>query len=316
MDFHELEAFSALARHLHFAKAAQALHTSPSALSRLVLRLEEELGTRLFQRDTRRVALTEDGESFLAFAQESLHRRDDMRLRLGKGDGKLRGILRIYASVTACYSVLPPLVALLSAEHPELRLSVETGDPASAEDLVREGRAELALTALPPQGFPDLECFSVRRTPLVFAASGSGPFGSLSLPLDGARASPARTERALLSILPESPLILPAAGLARERFDRWARARGFKPRIAAETAGNEAVLALAHLGFGLGLVPRLVLENGPFAAGLVLYAASEELGDYDIGFVWREAPADARQARPGTAIGEILARAYDGATPA
>jgi LysR family positive regulator for ilvC len=76
------------------------------------------------------------------------------------------------------------------------------------------------------------------------------------------------------------------------------------------------VLALAHLGFGLGLVPRLVLENGPFAAGLVLYAASEELGDYDIGFVWREAPADARQARPGTAIGEILARAYGGATPA
>jgi len=307
MDFHELEAFDALAKYLHFAKAAQAIHTSPSALSRLVCRLEEELGSRLFERDTRRVALTEDGEAFLAFARDSLHRRDDLRLRIGKRDEKLRGILRVYASVTACYTILPPLVALLSADHPELRLTIHTGDPARAEDAVREGRAELGLTALPEGGFPDLDCFSVRRSPLVYAARANGPYGRLALTLEGRKAG-AAAARALAEALPGIPLILPAAGLARDRFDRWTRERGIKARIAAEAEGNEAVLALAHLGLGLGLAPKLVLDSGPFAEGLVLYGAG--LGDYDIGFVQKNGEAGGEAQKRRQAIDEILKRAY------
>lgn len=307
MDFHELEAFSALARHLHFAKAAQALHTSPSALSRLVTRLEGELGARLFERDTRRVALTQDGEAFLAFARESLHRREDLRLRIGERDDRLRGILRVYASVTACYSILPPLVALLSAEQPGLKLSVHTGDPAGAEDAVREGRAELGLTALPEEGLAGLECFSVRRTPLVYATLADGPYGTLGLSREGS-GSAAAAERALRKILPDAPLILPAVGLARERFDRWTRERGIRARVAAETEGNEAVLALAHLGLGLGLVPRLVLESGPFSEGLVLYGAG--LGDYDIGFVLQSSKKDDEIRRRDRAILGLLEKAY------
>jgi LysR family positive regulator for ilvC len=99
--------------------------------------------------------------------------------------------------------------------------------------------------------------------------------------------------------------------LARERFDRWTRDRSVKPRVAAETAGNEAILALARLGLGLGLVPRLVLENGPFAAGLVLYAAGSAFGDYDIGFTLRS-PGTGSEAekRLRAAIGALLETAY------
>src|SRR5689334_21919755 len=78
MDFHELAAFAALARHLHFAKAAAAVNTSASALSRLITRLEDEAGARLFDRDTRRVQLTDAGRVFLEFAEESLRRRDQL----------------------------------------------------------------------------------------------------------------------------------------------------------------------------------------------------------------------------------------------
>lgn len=289
MDFHELEAFVVLARTLHFARAAAALHTSPSGLSRLLGRLEDELGVRLFERDTRRVGLTAEGDSFLSFAEESLRRRESLRLSLDSGDGRLRGILRVYASVTACYSILPPFAEAMHAEHPELRLTVETGDPAGAESAVREGKADLALAALPETGFVDLDSYSVRRTPLVFVSSGNGPFGALDL----------SGETLLRTALGSVPLILPVAGLARARFDRWARRSGVKPHIAAETAGNEAVLALARLGLGLGLVPRIVLENSPFAEGLVQYQAGADFGDYDIGFVMRSGrgmPAVADQA--------------------
>jgi len=285
-----LEAFVALAGHLHFARAAEAVNTSPSALSRIIGRLEDEVGARLFERDTRRVALTAAGKPFLAFAEDSLHRRDLLRQNLDSLDGRLRGTLRVYASVTACYTILPPLVEALGREHPELKLSVETGDPADAEAVLREGRVDLALAALPEEGMLGMDCFSVRKTPLVFVATPGVVTG----------------ERPDWSAV---PLILPRRGLARERFDRWTRQRDLRVHVAAETAGNEAILALARLGQGLGLVPRIVLDNSPFAEGLQVWNPEPGLGNYDIGFVlppWK--PGADRGLR--VAVHSLLGRVY------
>lgn len=303
MDFHELEAFISLADTLHFARTAAIIHLSPSALSRLLCRLEEELNVSLFERDTRRVSLTEEGEAFLVFAKDTIHQRDDLRLRINTRDEKLKGILRVYASVTACYSILPPFVEALNKQYPELRLSVETGDPAEAVDAVREERVELALSALPQEGFTDLEYFSVRKTPLVFISSSTGMYGKLNIIPDN--------NSNLESILSSTPLILPKRGLARDRFDKWIRIHGIKPHIAAETAGNEAILALGRLGLGLGLVPRLVLENGPFAEGLVQYQAGKEFGDYEIGFVQKSGNTGKDSTRKlRNAISNLIKRTY------
>ncbi|HVZ32415.1 MAG TPA: LysR substrate-binding domain-containing protein [Polyangiaceae bacterium] len=232
--------------------------------------------------------LTDAGRVFLEFAEDSLRRRDQLVQGLDSLDGRLRGTLRVYASVTACYTILPPLVEALAVEHPELRLSVETGDPADAESVLREGRTDLALAALPDGGFPGMDCFTVRKTPLVFVSS-----------------------KALVEAPNWSsvPLILPRRGLARERFDRWARGQELRVHVAAETAGNEAILALARLGQGLGLVPRIVLDNSPFAEGLAVLLPGPDLGDYDIGFVLPP-------SKPGTdrglraAVSEVLHRVY------
>ncbi len=314
MDFHEIEAFLSLAETLHFARAAAQIHLSPSALSRLLGRLEEEVGVTLFERDTRRVSLTEDGETFLQFARDLNHKKADLFMQIGKKDDSLRGIYRIYASVTACYSILPPFAEALTTAHPGLRISVETGDPAYAADAVREGRADLALGALPDGGFKDLSCFSVRKTPLVFVSSAKGAYGSLSLPLVGSQNLEAQwlaTNKQCIDILKRTPLVLPKHGLARERFDRWTRMHNIKPEIAAETAGNEALLAFARLGLGLALVPLLVLENGPFAEGLVLYQAGSEFGEYNIGFMQKSEQSGSTSTKKlRVAIADIIERTY------
>jgi DNA-binding transcriptional LysR family regulator len=374
MDFHELEAFVALAKTLHFARAAAAIHTSPSGLSRLLGRLEDELGVKLAERDTRRVELTEAGRDFLDFAEDSLRRREELRLGLGSRDGSLRGFLRVYASVTACYSVLPPFAEALVAAYPELSLSVETGDPADAELAASSGRVDLAVAAIPDGGFAGLDAFAVRRSPLVFVGARSGPWGSLDLarsadPIvsscgsttggtipaaDGAIPAVGGTatakdsaagektaancaaegraglristsagnsadagnnaterERKLAATLASTPLILPATGLARERFDRWSKEHGFRPRIAAETGGNEPLLAFARLGLGLALVPRIVVESGPFADGLAIYDGGPALGDYDIGFVLKAPrPGSDSGRRVYQALAALLEQAY------
>ena len=244
MDFYELKAFSVLAKTLHFTRAAEKVNVSASALSRMISRLEQESGRQLFERNNRGVVLTADGEAFAAFAQKCLDEQEDLQARFAGRSERVSGTLHVYASVTACYSIMPPFLKRLSERYPEVQLSVETGDPALAPAAVRTGRAELAVAAIPDGGFAGFDTVPMCRTPLVFAASTGGAYEEVS-------GSPQ-------DIVSSVPLILPKAGLARERFDLWITSRNVKPVIAAETEGNEAIMALVQLGLGIGLVPQLV----------------------------------------------------------
>lgn len=271
MNFYELEAFLALAKTLHFGKTASKLNMSPSALTRLIFRLEEELGVSLFDRNNRQIYLTEQGKIFEKFAQESLSKRADLKVSLSGNGERIEGVLPLYASVTACYTVLPDFIKRLTEKYPGIQLSVETGDPAAAISAVKENRALLAIGAIPETGLASMETVSVVKTPLVYAASKNGPYTKL--------------EGSPQDILSSVPLVLPKAGLARSRFDKWIKSRNVKPIIAAETEGNEAILAIAQLGLGIGLVPQIVLENGPYKGEFIIHTAGNILGYYDVGFI-------------------------------
>ncbi len=293
MDFFELDAFLKLSQTLHFAKTAQEVNLSSSALSRLISRLEEETGTALFERNNREVHLTEEGLKFAKFAEKCIGEKEHLLEELAFNDGEVRGVLHVYASVTACYTIMPPFLKKLKEKYPHIQLNIQTGDPAAAVDAVKEGRAELAVAALPEAKLDQFDCISIRQSPLVFAAANPGPyvevFGS---PQD---------------IVSSVPLILPRTGLARSRFDFWVKSRNVTPVIAAETEGNEAVMALAALGLGIGLVPKIVLDYGPYKEGFICHNAGNALGYYDIGFIQRSVfSGNKRQRAVRNAVDEIL----------
>lgn len=296
MDFYELKAFLTLSRQLHFAKASAILNMSPSALSRLISRLEEETGVKLLDRDTRQVSLTKEGEEFVLFAGKCLEEKKALEDSLVKTEGFLQGTLNVYASVTACYTILPDFIASLSKKHPYIKISVETGDPAGATEALKEGRAQLAVTAIPSKStqsidsgisgidrLVELESVSVKKSPLVLVSS----------PNKFQNKKYTTPEETISSL----PLILPKAGLARKRFDYWCKNRNISPNILAETAGNEAIIALARLGLGLGLVPKIVLENGPFSEGVVQYSTFSQLEEYNIGFIFNPKPSGTEGAK-------------------
>lgn len=271
MDFYELNAFLLLSKTLHFAKTAEKVNLSPSALSRIISRLEEETGSVLLERSNRKVTLTEQGKIFADFAKKCIEAREDMVAKFTSKQNEVSGILHVYASVTACYSIMPPFLKQVADKYPFIHLDVQTGDPAGAIAAVKDGRADIAVAAIPDDGIAGFDCVPVRRTPLVFAASTGGPWENVS-------GSPQ-------DIVSSVPLILPKSGLARERFDLWVQSRNVKPVIAAETEGNEAIMAMVQLGLGIGLVPHIVLTNGPYDTGFTCHAAGNALGYYEVGFI-------------------------------
>ena len=275
MNLYELNAFVTLSKTLHFAKAAEEINLSASALSRIITRLEEETGTDLIDRSNRKVELTPNGKLFAEFAKNTTEQFSELKAEFSGDKNKISGTLHVYASVTACYVILPLFIKKLSEKYPGIQLSVETGDPAGAIAAVREGRAGLAVAAIPEDGLSYMETISLRKTPLIFAADKNKNFN-----FNFTTGSPQ-------DFISSIPLILPKTGLARRRFDEWTKSRNVQPIIAAETEGNEAILALAQLGIGMGLVPQIVLESGRYANNFAIHKAGNIMGFYDIGFIRR-----------------------------
>ncbi|HEY9337650.1 MAG TPA: HTH-type transcriptional activator IlvY [Kribbella sp.] len=234
MEHRELELFLHLARTLNYGRTSLECHVSAATLTRTIQRLETRAGAQLLDRGPRGVVLTAEGRRFTTYAEQALELWADYRSGSAEPAG-LTGELRIFATVTACQTLLPDLLAPLRAEHPQIRLAIRTGDAAAALARLDEGEVDAAVAGIPRRLPQSLVTRTVAVTDLVLVK---------------ARDSAA-----------DGPYVVPARGLVRDNAFRWFRRNGVKPVIAAEPDGHEALLALVALGCGVGVVPRLVLES-------------------------------------------------------
>jgi LysR family positive regulator for ilvC len=267
MDSRRLKQFVALAGSLHFGRAAEAANVSPSALSRSIQRLEEELGVALFERNNRSVALTDAGRQFLPYARDSLRDWDSIRNRLMAESGEVHGEVSLYCSVTASYSFLFDILAEVRRKYPRIEIKLHTGDPEDAIGRVLAGNEDIAIAARPRRLHAGLAFRRIDVSPLVFICARSHP-------------GPGDWKNC--------PMILNERGLARERVDRWFRDKGLRTSIYAQVAGNEAIVSMVSLGFGIGVVPRIVLDNSPLAGKVRIVDARPALAPYEVGLVTQE----------------------------
>ncbi|RYF77793.1 MAG: LysR family transcriptional regulator [Comamonadaceae bacterium] len=115
-----------------FAAAARAMDMSPPVVTRMVAELEQHLGTRLLQRTTRKLALTDAGESYLQRVRAILHEIDDAEAAAAASTRDLRGTIRIVAAPVLATNFLAPMVALWHAQFPKLLLDIDLDAYASA----------------------------------------------------------------------------------------------------------------------------------------------------------------------------------------
>jgi len=269
MDHADYKNFLHLSETLHFGRSARALHMSTSALTRAVQRMEEELGHALFVRDRRQVRLSAAGHSLRTFAQRQLAEWDALKASLSADWQSPAGDLHIACTVTACYSVLPRLLAECRRRFPRIALKVNTQDAGRSMQQLEAGEVDLAVVPTREPEVFDLAPATGRRSA---TDSGLLPAGLHSLPL-------AQTELVFIApALPEDfdgalgdrhvdwdaiPLIAPLRGLDRVLLDAWLAEHRARPPIHAEVRGNEAIIAMVSMGSGVALVPELVLEASP-----------------------------------------------------
>lgn len=144
----QVRAFLALAQHRNFTRAAQQSHLSQSAFSTMIRTLEDAVGLRLFDRDTRKVDLTPEGE---LFRQGVSRLMDDFRATmadLGEHAAQRRGRARIAALPSLAAGWLPGVLADFHRRHPGIALDVSDELSEGCIERVRSGRADFALAAI------------------------------------------------------------------------------------------------------------------------------------------------------------------------
>ncbi len=136
-----LRSFTRVAETGSFSAVARELGSSQSAVTRQIAQLETHFGVRLFHRTTRRLSLTDDGESLLGHARQLLDYAESMEAELGSHSASPAGMVRVGTPVAAGLFLAPRIPALL-ARHPGLQVELVMRDQLG--DMVEE-RLDLAL---------------------------------------------------------------------------------------------------------------------------------------------------------------------------
>lgn len=270
MEIHKLRMFITLADTLHYHRAAALCHVSPSTLSRCIAQIEQDLNTRLFERDNRSVLLTQTGEHFLAFARETVQRWETLHDQMQVHAEQLRGSLSLYCSVTASYSFLYDMLTEFRRQQPLIEITLHTGDPALAIERVLAGHEDIAIAARLEHMPAEVSFKRIAYSPLI-----------LIQPLDDDWLATVPPDEE--SYLRTVPYILSEKGVARARLDKWFSEHRISPTIYAQVAGHEAIVSMVSLGFGVGLVPKIVLDNSPLANKVKIAPIQPQLEPYEVG---------------------------------
>jgi LysR family hydrogen peroxide-inducible transcriptional activator len=149
MTLTELQYVVAVARERHFGRAAERVFVTQPALSFAIKKLEEELGTTIFERRQARIELTALGEQIVYQAQRVLEEAEQIKILAAQGKDQLNGLLRLGVIATVGPYILPDLVPLLSARAPKMPLELEENLTQNLAGMLKNGRLDVIMIAFP-----------------------------------------------------------------------------------------------------------------------------------------------------------------------
>jgi DNA-binding transcriptional LysR family regulator len=268
MDAGDLRVFEAVARLGGMNRAASVLNTVQSNVTARVRLLEEELGTALFDRHSRGVALTAAGRRLLPYATRIADLLGEAR-RAVADDGTPKGPLLLGSLETTAALRLPPILAGYAAHHPEVDLVLGTGTTAELALQVLERRIEGAFVC-GPVDHPELIEEAVFSEELVVVTAPS------------VRSFDAVARRSGLKIV-----VLRTGCSYRQRLETILAARGVVGLRRLEFGTLGAILGCVAAGIGISLLPRGIVEPAWRAGRIAIHELSRDEAEVATVFIRR-----------------------------
>jgi DNA-binding transcriptional LysR family regulator len=273
MELRQLKYFVATAEELHFRKAAERVHVAQPALSQAIHQLEEEIGTLLFERTNRHVALTPAGKAFYVRAKVMADNAC-MAVREARGVGRGdAGTITIGFISTAAMRVLPAALRHFKTEIPTAQVELcEMGPGEQMEELAR-GHLDIGLTIseVLDEGFKVLE---ICREPLIAALPDTEAFAAM----DKVNLRDVAAETII------TPVRHPRRGYYETVADAYRKA-GVKPANVQCVRMIQTGLMLVQAGLGITLVPqsfRQIRLNG-----VIYRPLADPVPEIAVSAVWR-----------------------------
>lgn len=247
MDLRRIETFMAVAELGSFSAASSRLHRSQAAVSTHVQLLEAELGVRLFERTTRRVALTPEGRLLLARCRTVVAELADVSRELGEHSALQRGHVSIGTVPSVSSHRLPAALAAFKQRHPGITLELHEGSVSRIHADLRDRRTDFAIA--PAFGAPrDLDHAVVLADPLLAI-----------VPRDlGA----SRESITLAELAAHDQLAQPADTAVRAHVEQAFHAAGLAFRPTIEVAHHQTLLNMVAAGLGVTVLPGICLPPG------------------------------------------------------
>ena len=249
MELRHLRYFVAVAEELNFRRAAERLHIAQPPLSAQIKALEDELGTKLFERSTRAVHLTSAGEALLGHARSLLNAATMAEQHVRNADQGLVGTLRVAILAPAATSRLAKILRSYRQKFPGIQLNLH--DLTSTEQIQRLRADELDVGVLrPPIVFPEIESRFFEESSMI-----------LALPT-GHRLAKVRKIRWI--DFHEEPLVLVHPNLQHSYYDSFfaeCEKAGAKPVVGQYTNDVQSKMWLISAGLGIAPTTRTIAET-------------------------------------------------------
>lgn len=243
----QLQVFTAAARHLSFARAAEELHLTAPAISMQIKELESVIGLSLFDRSGRVLTLSTPGEYFLLHARRMLSALKDAEDTMERLKGARIGKLTLGMASTAKYFV-PNLLAEFRREHPAIDFRLEIGNRQALVELLQRNQVDLAIMGRPPREL-NTRAEPFAPNPLVMIASPDHPLARLP-----------DVPPALLAN--ETFVVREIGSGTRASMDIFFKQKAIHPAVAIEMPSNEMIkqAVMANVGVSFLSLHTMRLE--------------------------------------------------------
>jgi LysR family hydrogen peroxide-inducible transcriptional activator len=248
MEIHQLRYFCAVARNGTFTRAAQAERVAQPSLSQQILKLEAELGAKLFDRLSKSARLTSFGTAFLPKAERILRELSEAKTEILEMSGKDKGEISIGAIPTVAPYLLPPVLSSFSSQHPGVVVNVIEDTTPVLLDRLQAGKVDLVIAALPLDGM-EVVALKLLREPFFLVVPTSHQLS--------------RRKMIRLEEIPKESrfLLLKEGHCFRDSTIEACRKSHISPNVVFESGQFATILGMVSASMGISAVPRMAVQS-------------------------------------------------------